>query len=210
MDAFPAPPRKRWRSRWEEEKNTVVVQVKVPARRERVPIKMDANDNVLKLKEKILEQERMHEVPVDRVVLQSRTTRFELLDHKLLKDCVVYDYPDNRIDMYLKPPPPPPPPWAADAGNLTVTVLPRNSGERIEIEVNAEEKVTVLRERLEEIHERVRFRLPHRGHYIFLYKENAMVETRSFLWHKVQHGDIICTFDEEYMKEYDHVPEDED
>ncbi|KAL2324353.1 hypothetical protein Fmac_023411 [Flemingia macrophylla] len=225
MDAL--TPRRRWRRRWSEENTedkqiasspdsptewaTVVLEVKVPACRERIPIEMDAEETVLKLKEKVLELEKMYAVPVDRVVLQSHKTHFELLDHKLLKDCLAFDYPDNEIDVYLKPPPPPPPPpRVVETEKLKVTVLPRNTLERIEVEVKAEENVAVLREKLEEIHQRVRFRLPLTGSYIFIYNESPMNETKSFRWHGVQHGDTILTFDGDYVEEYDYVPEDED
>ncbi|TKY51106.1 hypothetical protein E2542_SST22616 [Spatholobus suberectus] len=215
------PPRRRWRRQWTEEVEkptspeqtqptteelpltpewtTVVLEVKVPACKDRIPIEMDVNNTVLKLKEKVLEQEEMYPVPVDRVVLQSHTTHVELLDRQMLKDCAVFGYPDNEIDVYLKPPP----------RKLKVTVLPMNSRERIEIEVNAEDTVAVLREKLEQVHRRVRFRLPTRGRYFFIHELNPMDERMSFRWHKVQNGDTIETFDG-YLVEDACAAEDDD
>lgn len=67
----------------------------------------------------------MYPVPVERVVLQTHKTQVELLDEQLLKDCPVFDFPYNEVDVYLKPPP--------QLVVLKLTVLPVNSKEKIEI-----------------------------------------------------------------------------
>ncbi|KAK7391027.1 hypothetical protein VNO78_19312 [Psophocarpus tetragonolobus] len=224
------PPRLKWIRQWSEKKTedewaasaektqpatdgspyspmewtTVVLEVKVPACENRIPIEMDVNDTVLNIKERVLEQEKMYPVPVDRVVLQSHKTHVELLDQQLLKDCAVFDYPENEIDVYLKPRPRPP-----RKAVLKVTVLPMNSNEKIEIEVNAEDSVEVLREKLEQVHRRVRFRLPTNGRYFFVHKQSPMDERKSFRCHNVRNGDTIATFDAFFGADHTVAKEDE-
>ncbi|KHN15807.1 hypothetical protein glysoja_012599 [Glycine soja] len=99
------------------------------------------------------------------------------------------EFPPNEIDVYLKPPQRPPRPVV-----LKVTVLPLNSKEKIEMEVKAEDKVAVLREKLELVHRTVRFRLPTRGRYFFVHKLSLMDESISFRCHNVRNGDSIGTY----------------
>ncbi|RZB43862.1 Polyubiquitin [Glycine soja] len=189
-DLVAAPEKTQPTNEWSPpEWTTIVLEVKVPACKERIPIEMDVNDTVLKLKEKVLEQKEMYPVPVERVVLQTHKTHVELLDQQLLNDCPVFDFPSNEIDVYLKPPQRPPRPVV-----LKVTVLPLNSKEKIEMEVKAEDKVAVLREKLELVHRTVRFRLPTRGRYFFVHKLSLMDESISFRCHNVRNGDSIGTY----------------
>jgi len=206
-DGSPLPPRLRLRREWKEKKTldesvappeqtqpttvdsptewlTIVLEVKVPGSKELVPIEMDVNDTVLKLKEKVLEQKDMCAVGVERVVLQWHAEHVELLDGQLLKDFV--DIDPREIDVYIKPPPRPPRTvW------LKFSVVPGISKERVEMEVRAEDSVVVLRELMEEAHRMVRFRLPTRGRYVFIHNGKKMDEKMSFRWHRVLNGDTI-------------------
>lgn len=62
------------------------------------------------------------------------------------------------------------------------------------MEVKAEDKVAVLREKLELVHRTVRFRLPTRGRYFFVHKLSLMDESISFRCHNVRNGDSIGTY----------------
>ncbi|CAJ1977264.1 unnamed protein product [Sphenostylis stenocarpa] len=168
--------------------STIVLEVKVPAGKERIPIEMDVNDTVLKLKEKVLEQKDMYAVGLERVVLQYHRKPVELLDEQLLKDFV--DSDRREIDVYIMPPRRPP-----RKVRLKVMVAPMNSKERLEMEVRAEERVAVLRVLLEKAHRIVRFRLPTLGRYVFIHNDKTMDEKMSFRWHRVLHGDTIRTLD---------------
>ncbi|WVY99251.1 hypothetical protein V8G54_031402 [Vigna mungo] len=211
------PPRLRWRIQWKEKKtvdesaapseqtkrtavdapaelSTIVLEVKVPTSKERVPIEMHVNDTVLKLKEKVLEQKEMCAVAVERVVLQWHEEHVELLDEQLWKDFV--DFDQREIDVYLKPPPRPP-----RTVKLKLLVVPVNSKEKVEMDVRAEDKVSVLREWMEQAaHRMIRFRLPTLGRYVFIHNERTMDEKMSFRWHHVLHGDTIRILDANLVK----------
>lgn len=66
----------------------------------------DLDDTVLKLKKfilasmKVLAGFEMEHVTVDRMVLHSHSTRVELLDHQLLRDCNVSE--NHEIDLSIK------------------------------------------------------------------------------------------------------------
>ncbi|KAK7343564.1 hypothetical protein VNO77_12385 [Canavalia gladiata] len=204
MDELEAQPRETEEWSWA----TIVLDVKVPRFKDRIPVEMDGNDTVLKLKEKILNHGGMLQaMPVERIVLQSHRTRVEMLDQQLLKDYAVLEYPDNEIDVFIKPPLPLPPPKQAvstssssssggdgTSEKLKVMVLPMDTKEKIQIEVNGEDIVAVLREKLEELHQRLGFRLPNDGPYFFIHNQTPMDEKMSFQWHQVQQGDIVEIF----------------
>ncbi|QCE08381.1 uncharacterized protein LOC114191418 [Vigna unguiculata] len=211
------PPRLRWRRQWKEKKtvdapaapseqtkpvmvesptewSTIVLEVKVPASKERVPIEMHVNDTVLKLKEKVLEQKEMFAVAVERVVLQWHEEHVELQDEQLLKEFV--DFDELEIDVYLKPPPRPPRPV-----KLKLLVVPMNSKEKEEMDVRAEDRVSTLREWMETVAHRImRFRLPALGGYVFIHNERTMDEKRSYRWHDVKEGDTIRIVDANLVK----------
>jgi len=172
---------------------TVTLNVKVPQSRDRVRIESERTDTVRELKEKIVALEDMQGVTVDRIVLQLHSLRLELLDHVALRDCAVSE--NSQIDVLLKP-------AVEESGSneeqfrkLKVTVLPMRTNERIEIEVFSFDKVSVLRQKLDELHQMQGFLLPEDGGYFFIYGRQGMHEEQSFDWHRVRDGDTIQTFD---------------
>ncbi|CAJ1977265.1 unnamed protein product [Sphenostylis stenocarpa] len=187
---------------------TVTVNVKMPKSRDRVRIESDRKDTVRKLKEKIAAQEDMQGVPLDRIVLQLHSMRQELKDQATLEDCAIVENPE--IDVFLKP--------AlrgtgsnkggsskggsgrggssrAQSGKVKVKVVPMETKERIEIEMFPLDMVSLLRQKLDELHRTLGFRLPEDGRYFFIHRQQVMDEDQSFYWHGVRDGDIIETFD---------------
>lgn len=165
-----------------------MLNVKVPTSTDRIPVAMEGVETILNLKEKIVAREEMQGVAVERIVLQSPTMRMELHDQQILQNLVVpTENPD--IDVFLKPSLP------VASRKLKVKVLPMHDRVKIEIEVNATDRVSVLREELERLQQIRGFRLPADGSYFFIHKQNYMHEEESFQWHRVTEGDTIETFD---------------
>ena len=80
----------------------VTLNVKVHEIQDRIPIEMEFEDTVLKVKEKIVAREDMRGVPLGRIALQSYSAGVELLDHQVLQDCCAI-LENNEIDVFLKP-----------------------------------------------------------------------------------------------------------
>ncbi|KAJ1386668.1 Ubiquitin-like domain superfamily [Sesbania bispinosa] len=169
----------------------IQLNVKITSSNVHIPLEMDLNDTVLKLKEKILEMME-NPVPVNRLILH--VTGTELHDHQLLRDCDVSD--NTEIDVSFRPSPPT---TSASGGNvggskkLKLMVLPKSGTKKIPVEVNASDNVGELRKELQKLNQRLQFHLPQDG-YFFIYKQNVMDDDRSFRWHHVGQGDTIEIF----------------
>ncbi|EOY28608.1 hypothetical protein QUC31_013115 [Theobroma cacao] len=167
------------------------LKINIPSSKASIPLEMDVNDTVLRLKEKIRE---MEPVPVNRLVVQSSGA--ELQDHLSLRDC---ELPDNtEIDVNIKPSPTGSGTGSAGATTgtkrlLKVMVLPKCGTKKIPVEVNASDNVAELRKELQKLQQRLQFHLPQEG-YFFIYKQNVMDDDRSFRWHHVGQGDTIEIF----------------
>jgi len=150
-----------------------------------VPLEVDVNETVSKLKEKIREIENVS-VPVNRLVLHAATGA-ELHDHQVLRDCDVSE--NSEIEVSFKASPTVSP----ASKKLKVMVLPKTGMKKVAVEVNASDNVGELRKELQKLSQRVQFHLPPEG-YFFIYKQNVMDDDRSFRWHHVVHGDTIEIF----------------
>ncbi|KAJ7946246.1 putative Ubiquitin [Quillaja saponaria] len=156
-----------------------------------VPVEMDPNDTVLKLKEKIQEIEP---IPINRLVLHA--IGMELDDNKKsLRDYEILDH--SEIDVSVRPLAGTNTAVAAVGGGgtkkLKLMVLPKCGTNKIPVEVNASDNVGELRKELQKLHQRLHFHLPQEG-YFFIYKQNVMDDDRSFRWHHVGQGDTIEIF----------------
>ncbi|XP_022720585.1 polyubiquitin-like isoform X1 [Durio zibethinus] len=169
----------------------IQLNVNIPSSRTSVPLEMDVNDTVSRLKEKIHE---MEPVPVNRLVVQSSGA--ELQDHQSLRDCELTD--NTEIDVNIRSSPTGSGTGSAGAAStgskrLKLMVLPKCETKKIPVEVNASDNVRELRKELQKLHQRLHFHLPQEG-YFFIYKQNVMDEDRSFRWHQVAQGDTIEIF----------------
>ncbi|KAJ4703194.1 putative Ubiquitin [Melia azedarach] len=172
------------------------LKINIPSSKTLLPLDMDANDTVLRLKEKIHE---MEPIPVNRLVVQSSGA--ELQDHRSLHDCELID--NAEVDINVRPSPTAL--GAASGGtNSTTTsttgskklklmVLTKCGTKKIPVEMNATDNVGELRKELQKLHQRFHFHLPQDG-YFFIYKQNVMDDDRSFRWHHVGQGDTIEIF----------------
>ncbi|KAE7995492.1 hypothetical protein FH972_000276 [Carpinus fangiana] len=153
----------------------IQVYIKTPTSKFHVPLKMDVNDTIGQLKEKIKEMEA---VPIDQLVIHSNG--IQLQDHKSLRD---YEFLNNsELDVSFKGP-----------KKLRITVLTRCGTKRIPVEVNESDNVGELRNELERLQKMILFPLPHEG-YFFIYKQDVMDDDMSFRWHNVRPGDTIEIF----------------
>ncbi|KAK7280196.1 hypothetical protein RJT34_25258 [Clitoria ternatea] len=157
----------------------ITLRVKVPKVDHRIGVEVDVRDTVRKLKEKILERVEMKGVKPENIVLQMDAEFLEN-DNELLQDCGV-NSDCAKIDVVIE--------------NLKVKVLPMRTDEVIETDVYDEDKVEVLRRKLEVWRMALEFPLPRDGGYFFIHKQRVMEENMSFKWHNVQQGDTIDTFD---------------
>ena len=168
------------------------VNVKTASSKTHIPLEMDVNDTVLRLKEKI---HGMEAVPMNRLLLHATGT--ELHDHQLLRDCDVSD--NSEIEVSLRPLPTTSAVASGGGGGgggskkLKLMVLPNSGTKKIPVEVNASDNVGELRKELQKLHQRLQFHLPQEG-YFFIYKQNVMDDDRSFRWHHVAQGDTIEIF----------------
>ncbi|KAK7345337.1 hypothetical protein VNO77_15939 [Canavalia gladiata] len=166
------------------------LNVKIPSSKTHaVPLEVDVNDTVLRLKERIHEMETVA-VPVNRLLVHATTTGAELQDHQVLRDCDVCD--NSEVEVSLRPS------QSASSGGvgskkLKLIVLSRNGTKKIPVEMNASDNVGELRKELQKLQQRHQFQLPQEG-YFFIYKQNVMDDDRSFRWHHVGQGDIIEIF----------------
>ncbi|TKY62485.1 Polyubiquitin protein [Spatholobus suberectus] len=149
------------------------LNVKTAPKTHVVPLEVDVNDTVLRLKE------RIHEMEDGGCA--------ELQDHQLLRDCDVLE--NREIDVSFRPSP------TASPGSkkLKLMVLPKSGTKKVPVEVNASDNVGELRKELQKLHQRLQFHLPQDG-YFFIYKQNVMDDDRSFRWHHVGQGDTIEIF----------------
>ncbi|KAI4295848.1 hypothetical protein L6164_035848 [Bauhinia variegata] len=170
-------------------KTKIQLNVKTPLSKMHVPVEMDVNDTVLRLKERIQEMEG---VPVSKAVIHA--TGAELHDQQLLRDCEVSD--NSEIDASFGPSSTT---WAAaatvavPAKKLKLIVLPKCGTEKIPVEMNGSDNVGELRKELQKLQQRLQFNLPQEG-YFFIYKQNVMDDDKSFRWHHVGQGDTIEIF----------------
>ncbi|XVE51160.1 hypothetical protein DITRI_Ditri02bG0016900 [Diplodiscus trichospermus] len=171
----------------------IQLNINIPSSQASVPIEMDVNETISRLKEKIHEMEPF---PVNRLVVQSSGA--ELQDHLSLRDCELTD--NTEIDVNVKPSPTGSGTGSASAAaatmgskRLKIMVLTKCGTKKIPVEVNASDNVGELRKELQKLHQRVHFHLPQEG-YFFIYKQNVMDEDRSFRWHQVAQGDTIEIF----------------
>ncbi|XVF27816.1 hypothetical protein REPUB_Repub14bG0141500 [Reevesia pubescens] len=170
----------------------IQLNINIPSSKASVPLEMDVNDTVSRLKEVIHE---MEPVPVNRLVVQSSGS--ELQDHQSLRDCELTD--NTEIDVNIKPSPTGSGTESAGAATtgstkrLKLMVLPKCGTKKIPVEVNASDNVGELRKELQKLHQSLHFHLPQEG-YFFIYKQNVMDDDRSFRWHQVAQGDTIEIF----------------
>ncbi|KAK6228473.1 Ubiquitin-like domain - like 2 [Theobroma cacao] len=169
----------------------IQLKIKIPSSRASVPLEMDVDDTVLRLKEKIHE---MEPIPVNRLVLLSN--REELQDHRSLRDCELTD--NAEIDVFIKP-------TAIRSGagsskrakkgtkRLKVMVLPWRGTVKIPVEVNPSDNVKELRKELEKLQQRSQINLPVEG-YFFIHKQSILDDDKSFRWQDVANGDTIEIF----------------
>ncbi|KAH1217304.1 hypothetical protein GmHk_13G037991 [Glycine max] len=120
----------------------VTLNVKVHEIQDRIPIEMEFEDTVLKVKEKIVAREDMRGVPLERIALQSHSAGVELLDHQVLQDCCAV-LENNEIDAFSK---------TCPEKRMVNVKLPMSRNRiRIEVEVNdtfqkLKEKIVALEE----------------------------------------------------------------
>ena len=173
----------------------IQLNVKTSPSKMHIPIEMDINDTVLKLREKIQD---MESVPVNRILLHAAGT--ELHDHQILRDCEVSD--NSEIEVSFRPSPTSSAPAVAVSGGascgggskkLKLLVLTKCGTKKIPVEVNASDNVVELRKELQKLQQRLQLNLPQEG-YFFIYKQNVMDDDRSFRWHHVGQGDTIEIF----------------
>lgn len=179
----------------------IQLNVKIPTYKMHVPLEMEVNDTVGKLKEKIQEMEA---VPVNRLMIHSCGA--ELQDHRSLCECEISENSDIDVSFRpsptaaspaamaaLSPSPGPGPTTLLGSKKLKLLVLPKCGTKKIPVEMNASDNVGELRKELQKLQEKLQFSLPQEG-YFFIYKQNVMDDDRSFRWHHVGQGDTIEVF----------------
>ncbi|KAK4258945.1 hypothetical protein QN277_005338 [Acacia crassicarpa] len=171
------------------------VNVKTPSSKIRT-LQMDANDTVLKLKERIQE---FQSVPMNNSLVVSLLGK-ELQDSQMLLDCEISE--DSVIDVSLRPLPVPVPVKGIGNNNdggggvsrkLRVMVQSMCGKRKIPMEVNPSDKVGELRKELQRLNQQggqLPFRLPSED-YLFICGQNVLDEDKSFLWYQVARGDTI-------------------
>ncbi|GAV73665.1 ubiquitin domain-containing protein [Cephalotus follicularis] len=163
------------------------LHIRMPLRKTLVPLEMDVNETVLRLKEKI--HNEIETIPVNRLVVVE-SSGAELQDYRCLRDCELME--NGEIDVNIKPSPS----ASGAAGSnkkLKLMVLPQCGTKKIPVEVNASDNVGELRRELHKLHQIMHFHLPQEG-YFFIYRQNVMDDDRSFRWHHVAQGDTIEIF----------------
>ncbi|KAK4258947.1 hypothetical protein QN277_005340 [Acacia crassicarpa] len=171
------------------------VNVKTPSSKIRT-LQMDANDTVLKLKERIQEIES---VPMNNSLVV-RLLGKELQDNQMLLDCEIFEH--SVIDVSLRPLPVPVPVKGIGNNNdggggvsrkLRVMVQSMCGKKKIPMEVNPSDKVGELRKELQQLNQRDQFPLPSEG-YFFICRQNLMHDDKSFRSNQVAQGDTIEVF----------------
>ncbi|WCJ25855.1 Ubiquitin-like superfamily protein [Euphorbia peplus] len=174
----------------------IKLSVKIPSLKTNIPMEMDADDTVLRLKEKIREIEP---VSINRIILHSAGHGdMPLSDGRSLRECELVD--NSEINVNIKPSPSPSPTGLTGQGGavggvkkLKLMVQTKCGTKKIPVEVNASENVGELRKELQKMQQRMQIELPQEG-YFFICKQAVMDDERSFRWHKVCQGDTIEIF----------------
>ncbi|XP_054778100.1 ubiquitin domain-containing protein 7SL RNA1-like [Prosopis cineraria] len=176
----------------------LLINVKTPSSKV-YTLEMDANDTVLKLKERIQEIEV---VPANNR-LAVHLSGNELHDHQMLLDCEICEY--SEIEVSLRPLPIAAPATSSGANNgggggggggskkLRVMILTKCGKKKIPVDVNPSDNVGELRKELQKLHQRNQLPLPSDG-YFFIYGQSVMDDDKSFRWHQVAQGDTIEIF----------------
>ncbi|KAK2442644.1 Ubiquitin superfamily protein [Trifolium repens] len=168
------------------------LNIKMPLSKSHIPIEIDKNDTVLKLKEKIHDIDQ-NNVPLNKVMLHSTGT--ELQDNQLLRDCEFSE--KNEIEVSFKPPVPTAPTVVNGGGgggaSKKLKLMVKSGTKKIPVEMNASDNVGELRKELQKLNQMLQFHLPQDG-YFFIYKQNVMDDDKSFRWHHVSQGDTIEIF----------------
>ncbi|KAK7392617.1 hypothetical protein VNO78_21061 [Psophocarpus tetragonolobus] len=170
----------------------IQLNVKTASKTHVIPLEVDLNDTVLRLKERIHDMENVA-APVNRLLLHASTgfcfsnVSVELHDHQILRECEVSE--NSEIDVSFRASPTVSP----SSKKLKLMVLPKSGTKKVPVEVNASDNVGELRKELQKLNQRVQFNLPQDG-YFFIYKQNVMDDDRSFRWHHVAQGDTIEIF----------------
>lgn len=115
----------------------MTLKVKVPTILDRIPIEMECEDTVRKLKEKILALDNLRGIPVERIALQSHSARVELLNHQVLQDCCSV-LENNEIDAFSK---------TCSEKRMVNVKLPMSQN-RIRIEVEVDDTFRKLKEKI--------------------------------------------------------------
>ncbi|KAJ0265030.1 Ubiquitin-like domain-containing protein [Hirschfeldia incana] len=77
-----------------------------------------------------------------------------------------------------------------------IMVVLKCGTKKIPVEVNVDDNVGELRKKVAKIRQRFELNQPNQEGYFFIYKQNVMVDDRSFQWHNVELGDTIELSDE--------------
>ncbi|KAI3948773.1 hypothetical protein MKX01_022187 [Papaver californicum] len=178
----------------------------------------DVNDTVGKLRDKIHEIQKG--IPCSRLALFLSNN--ELIDDKrTLNDYGIVDLSQIRVTLKSVPPTSMPTTTTLSGGKPTTTtmsggrgggcsmssgsspdcnkrlklmVLPKCGTQKVQVEVNGNDKVRELKKELQKLNQRgVQFNLPSDG-YFFIYNQNVMDEDRSFKSHELKQGDTIEIF----------------
>ncbi|KAI3437352.1 uncharacterized protein J3R85_005486 [Psidium guajava] len=152
----------------------IELRMGTPPSKMRLPIEVQVNDPVKRLKEVV---RSLEDVSLERLKLYADGT--ELEDDRRICD---YELQDNSsVDVRIKPP------------KFMVMVLPWKADLKVAVEVKQSEKVKVLRKELEKLQPSLKFDLPSEG-YFFIHNQSGMDEDKSFQWHGVAIGDTIEVF----------------
>ncbi|XP_039168042.1 ubiquitin-like protein-NEDD8-like protein RUB3 [Eucalyptus grandis] len=151
-----------------------------------VPVEIDVNDTVARLKEKIHEIEG---VPVGHSALQVYSV--ELQDHQSVRECELLD--NSEVEVFVKQCSPTALAVPGSFKKLKVIVLPKCRTKRIAVKVSESDNVGELRNKLQKLQKSDQLHLPQEG-YFFTYKQNLRDEGGSFRWHHIGQGNTIEIF----------------
>ncbi|KAI3890286.1 hypothetical protein MKW92_034842 [Papaver armeniacum] len=168
----------------------------------------DVNDTVGKLRDKVHEIEQG--IPCSRLALFLSNN--ELIDDKrTLSDYGIVDLSEITVTLKSLPPTSMPTTTTTSGGRgggcsmssgsspasnkrLKLMVLPKCGTQKVQVEVNGNDKVRELKKELQKLNQKgVQFNLPSDG-YFFIYNQNVMDEDRSFKSHELRQGDTIEIF----------------
>ncbi|KAF8035758.1 hypothetical protein BT93_C1707 [Corymbia citriodora subsp. variegata] len=152
----------------------IELRIGTPPSKMRLPIEVEVNDPVKRLREVV---RSLEEVPLERVMLCANGT--ELEDDRRICDFKLQD--NSSVDVHIKP------------LKFMVMVLPWKANLKVAVEVKPSDKVEVLRKELKTLQPSLKFDLPSEG-YFFIHNQSGMDEDKSFIWHGVELGDTIEVF----------------